>query len=186
MWRSNSKPDQKNPRTELFKRGVNPNYTLSNKCNAADLVFLFQESLSLTIKRLPFNSNTNLLFSLIGTPKLSKDVEGLQSNWCFKQKHYNCTILHIQQKTVYRLTHILGVQLSYSSYSIWNCYVVNFNQIVFKHVWMRLKLDLYDCWSQDITIAVCVSDGISIDIVLFIQPVFTHISSRVLLHYMFC
>ena len=64
-----------NPRIELPKRGVN--YTLSNRCNGADLMFLFKEGLSLIIRRLSFNANTNFLFSLVSTLKLSKDGKWL-------------------------------------------------------------------------------------------------------------
>ena len=52
----NLKSNQKNPRIELPKIGVNLNYTLSNNYNGADLMFLFQESLSLIIRGLSFNS----------------------------------------------------------------------------------------------------------------------------------
>ena len=54
--------------------------TLSNRYNGADLMFLFKEGLSLIIRRHSFNSNTNFLFSLVSTLKLSKDGEWLQSN----------------------------------------------------------------------------------------------------------
>ena len=62
-----------NPRIELPKRGVN--YTLSNRCNGADLMFLFKEGLSLIIRRLSFNFS--FLFSLVSTLKLSKDGKWL-------------------------------------------------------------------------------------------------------------
>ena len=64
---SNLKSNQKNPRTELPKRGVN--LVLSSKYNSADLMFLFKEVLSLIIRRRYFSSKTNFLsltLSLLG------------------------------------------------------------------------------------------------------------------------
>ena len=55
-------------------------YTLSNRYNGADLMFLFKGGLSLIIRRLSFNSNKKFLFSLVRTLKFSKDGEWLQSN----------------------------------------------------------------------------------------------------------
>ena len=55
-------------------------YTVSNRYNGADLIFLFKEGLSLIIRRLSFNSNRIFLFSLVRTQKFSKDGEWLQSN----------------------------------------------------------------------------------------------------------
>ena len=66
-------------RIELPKIGVNLNYTLSNRYNGADLIYLFKEGLSLIMKRLSFNSNAIFLFSLVSTLKFSKDGECLQS-----------------------------------------------------------------------------------------------------------
>ena len=43
-------------------------------------MFLFKGGLSLIIRGFPLNSNTNFLFSLVSTLKLSKDGEWLQSN----------------------------------------------------------------------------------------------------------
>ena len=43
------------------------NYTLSNRYNGADLMFLFKKGLFLIIRRLSFNSNLNFLFSLVST-----------------------------------------------------------------------------------------------------------------------
>ena len=54
--------------------------TLSNRYNGVDLMFLFKEGLSLSIRGFSFNSNTKFLFSLVSTLKLSKDGKWLQSN----------------------------------------------------------------------------------------------------------
>ena len=48
--------------------------------NGADLMFLFERGLYLTIKRRYFNSNTNFLFSSVSTQKRSKDGKWLQNN----------------------------------------------------------------------------------------------------------
>ena len=50
------------------------------KYDGASLMSLFKECLSLIIRRLFFNPNTNFLFPLVSTLKLSKDGEWLQSN----------------------------------------------------------------------------------------------------------
>ena len=52
-------------RIELPKRGVNLNFTLSNGCNGACLIFLFKKDLSLIDKRLYFSSDINFFFSNI-------------------------------------------------------------------------------------------------------------------------
>ena len=79
-WRNNLRSNQKNLRTDFPKEGINLDYTLSNRYNAADLMFLFTEGLSLIIRRLSFSSNTNFLISLIYTLTFSKDGEWLQSS----------------------------------------------------------------------------------------------------------
>ena len=65
-----------NLRTEFPKRGVNLNYTLSNRYDGTG-VFFKKKGVSLIIRRLSFNSNTNFLFSNF---QFSKDDEWLQSN----------------------------------------------------------------------------------------------------------
>ena len=65
-----------NLRIEFPKRGVNLNYTLSNRYDGTG-VFFKKKGVSLIIRRLSFNSNTNFLFSNF---QFSKDDEWLQSN----------------------------------------------------------------------------------------------------------
>ena len=48
-------------------------FTLTILCQVG--MFLFKEDLSLITRRLSFSYNTNVLFSLVNTLKLSKDVE---------------------------------------------------------------------------------------------------------------
>lgn len=48
--------------------------------NGADLMFLFEKGLSLTIRGRYYNSNTNFPFSSVSTQKRSKDGEWLQNN----------------------------------------------------------------------------------------------------------
>ena len=64
---------------ELPKKGVKLNHTFSNRYKGADLMFLFKESLSLIIRRLSFNFNTNFLFYLLSILKFSKNCERFQS-----------------------------------------------------------------------------------------------------------
>ena len=47
--RNNLKSYQKNLRMELHKTGVNLNYTLSNRYNGPDLIFMFKKGLYLII-----------------------------------------------------------------------------------------------------------------------------------------
>ena len=51
-------------------------YTLSNRYNGADLMFLFKEGLSLIIRRLSFSSNRNFLSSLVSTLKFYQVTNG--------------------------------------------------------------------------------------------------------------
>ena len=74
-WLNNLKPNERNPRIQHPKIRVNFNYTLSNRYNGGDLMFLLKEGLSLIFMRLPFNSNRNFLLSLVSTLKHSKDDE---------------------------------------------------------------------------------------------------------------
>ena len=53
-------------------------YTLSNRYNSPGLMLLFKEALSFIIRRLSFNFNRILLFSLIRALNISKDGEWFQ------------------------------------------------------------------------------------------------------------
>ena len=67
---------------ELLKGRINLIYTKSNRLNGADLMFLFKEDVDLIIERLSFNSNTNFVFSVLSTLKLSKNGEWLKISDC--------------------------------------------------------------------------------------------------------
>ena len=67
---------------ELLKGRINLIYTKSNRLNGADLMFLFKEDVDLIIERLSFNSNTNFVFSVLSTLKLSKNGQWLKISDC--------------------------------------------------------------------------------------------------------
>ena len=66
-WQKTLKSNLKDPSIELPKRRVHLNFTMLNRYDGADLTFLFKKGLSLIIRRIFFNSNTNLLFSFVNT-----------------------------------------------------------------------------------------------------------------------
>ena len=66
---------------ELSSPKGDQTYTLSNRYNGADLVFLFKEGLSLIIRRLSFNSNRNFLFSLVRTLKFSNEGMKMENGY---------------------------------------------------------------------------------------------------------
>ena len=71
-----------NPIIEPPNRGLNLNYTFSNRSNSTDLMFLLKGGVFFIIRRISFSSNTNYLFSLVSKLKHSKEGKWLQSNTC--------------------------------------------------------------------------------------------------------
>ena len=100
-------------------------------------------------------------------------------------RNIRSALLHLFNKLQLRFLSLFGSSLLGFFYLDFKLLHYRFWQKKLRHVWRRLKVDLHDCWPQDIAIALCLVMTLVLISCCFISSLslfITRISSKVPLH----